>query len=397
MVKPAVRSEIRVLLVDDDQDDYVLTRDLLAAIPDRGYRLDWEKDFENALNCVCDGDYDVVLLDYRLGEKTGLDLLEDARRKGCEAPVIILTGLSDAEIDLAAMHRGAADYLEKTRLDSVLLDRTIRYSIQQRSIEAELERRVRERTEELNTANEALQMADRRKDEFLATLAHELRNPLAPIRNALEILRLSSNDPAVTESARAVMERQIHQLVRLIDDLLDVSRITQGKLRLVKEPVDLRQVIDSAIEQSRPVLEKAGQELVVELPAAEIRLHGDRLRLAQVFTNILNNAAKYSESGGVVRLTARQAGERVIVRIRDSGVGIPAEMLPRVFEPFSQVDRTLQRAQGGLGIGLNLVQRLVELHGGSVSARSDGPGHGAEFSVELPCEASPETNGGPPA
>ena len=235
---------------------------------------------------------------------------------------------------------------------------------------------MRERADELAAAN-------RRKDEFLATLAHELRNPLAPIRNALEIMRLASGNPKAIEQARVMTERQVTQMVRLIDDLLDVSRITRGKLRLDLDAILLGDVIESALEISRPVVQKAGLTLHVVLPPAPVPMQGDRVRLAQVFSNLLNNAAKYTEPGGSVYVTV-EAGESIVVRVRDTGVGVPAEMLPRLFELFTQVDRSLNRSQGGLGIGLALVRRLTEMHGGTVEATSEGPGKGSEFVVRLP-------------
>lgn len=379
------RNEVKVLLVDDDEDDYALTRDLLADISGGNYKLEWISDFDKGIIGVCSGCYDVVLLDYKLGAKTGIELLTEARQLGCEAPVIILTGMTDHEIDLAAMKLGAADYLEKTQLDRTVLDRTIRYAMRQKQIEAELERRVKDRTAELDDANAALRDADRRKDEFLATLAHELRNPLAPIRNAIEIMRLAEDKPETVAAARGMLDRQVGQLVRLIDDLLDVSRITRGKLRLQIENLTLNEVLDAAVEQSRPLLNKAGHELTMHVPPEPIRLNGDRVRLSQVFTNLLNNAAKYSDPGGGVLLMAERDGDRALVRVRDTGVGIPEDMLPHIFEPFTQVDRHLHRAQGGLGIGLSLVRRLLEMHDATVTAHSDGPGQGAEFVVNLPC------------
>jgi signal transduction histidine kinase len=386
MATPQAKDEIRVLLVDDDQDDYVLTRDLLAEIAGGRFRLDWIVEYDEGLKGICSGDYDVILLDHRLGAKTGIELLAEARKNNCHAPIIIFTGLTDPDIDLAAMQFGAAHYLEKTRLDSTLLERTIRYAIQQHHVEAELERRVKERTEELDRANAALREADRRKDEFLATLAHELRNPLAPIRNALEIMRISGDKPEAIATARALMERQVGTLVRLIDDLLDVSRITRGKVRLTRDRLELAAILDAAVEQSRPLLDKGGQSLTVTLPEEPIWVSGDRVRLAQVFTNLLNNAAKYSEAGGKVTIEAARQDSRAVVCIRDTGIGIPREMLSQVFEPFTQVDRNLNRSQGGLGIGLNLVRRLVELHDGTVTVDSPGTGRGAEFTVSLPCE-----------
>jgi signal transduction histidine kinase len=377
---------IRVLLVDDDADDFALIKDLLADAISLKFTLDWISDYEQGLVSICSGCYDAVLLDFRLGAKTGLELLTEARRLGCEAPVVILTGLSDNEIDLAVMQGGADYYLEKSRLDAVLLERTIRYAIQQRELEVELEQRVRQRTEELDRANEALQLASRRKDEFIATLAHELRNPLAPIRNALEILRLSGDAPEAVASARALLQRQVGQLTRLIDDLLDVSRITRGKLRLNPERLAFSDVLDAALEQSRPLLDKSLQRLSVEVPEEPIYITGDRVRLAQVFTNILNNAAKYSDPGGQVTLTAKKINDRLMISIRDTGIGISPKVLEHIFDPFTQVEGNPQRTQGGLGIGLNLVRSLVEMHDGKIEARSEGPGRGSEFSVILPCE-----------
>jgi signal transduction histidine kinase len=378
---------VRVLLIDDDRDDYLLTRDLLAEIPGGRYRLDWVADYDAGLAALCKGEHDVYLLDYRLGERTGLDLLAAARKQGCGGPIILLTGQNLWEVDLAAMESGAADFLEKGRLDATLLERSIRYTLQQRRHEAELERKVQERTEALERANAALQDADRRKDEFLATLAHELRNPLAPIRNALEIMRVGGANPAAPERAREIIERQVGQMVRLINDLLDVSRITRGKMAIQEETIGLGEVIETALETSRPLLDEAKVTFRVSVPEAPIYVRGDRLRLAQVFSNLLNNSAKYTEPGGRVTLTAARDGDQAVVCVRDTGVGIPPDVLPRVFELFTQVDRTLNRSQGGLGIGLALVKQIVTLHGGSVLVNSEGVGKGAEFVVRLPVRA----------
>ena len=376
---------VRVLLIDDDRDDYLLTRDLFAEIPGGRYQLDWMPDYSGGLDAMCGGRHEVYLLDFRLGEKTGLDLLAEARKLGCpHGPVILLTGQSVWELDLAAMESGAADFLEKGRLDATLLERSIRYALQQRRYEIELEQKVQERTVALAKANDALQEADRRKDEFLATLAHELRNPLAPIRNALEIMRVAGNRPESIQRARDIVDRQVGQMVRLINDLLDVSRITRGKLALTEETIGIGEVVESAVETSRPLLDEAQHTLRVSVPDVPLYVRGDRLRLAQVFSNLLNNSAKYSEPGGTVTLTATREDGQAVVRVRDTGVGIPAEVLTNVFELFTQVDRTLNRSQGGLGIGLALVKQIVDLHGGKVSAYSDGIGKGAEFVVRLP-------------
>ncbi len=240
---------------------------------------------------------------------------------------------------------------------------------------------------EQKRAEEALREADRKKDEFLATLAHELRNPLAPLRNGLQLMGLAREDGAMVERTRVMMERQLGQMVRLIDDLLDVSRISRGKIELRKERIELAAVVQSALEISRPLVETNGQELLVALPPETVFLDGDLTRLAQVFSNLLNNSARYTPRGGRITLTAERQGAEIVVTVRDTGVGIPAEMLPRVFEMFTQGERSPGRSQSGLGIGLTLVQRLVELHGGTVEARSEGPGRGSELIVRLPAAA----------
>jgi len=267
-----------------------------------------------------------------------------------------------------------------------------------RRAQRELEGRVEARTAELRRANQSLEVevreraqveaalreVDRRKNEFLATLAHELRNPLAPLRNAVEVLSLSGTNPATTAVALGIMERQLRQMVRLIDDLLDLSRITQGKLELRSQPMPLADAIDSAIEAVRPVLEARGHTLLVSAPDDPVYLDGDLTRLAQVFLNLLNNSAKYTEPGGLIRLTVERADGAVTVTVVDNGIGIPPGQLNAVFEPFTQIDQSLERTQGGLGIGLTLVQRLVLLHGGRIEAHSAGLGHGSTFTVTLP-------------
>ena len=232
-----------------------------------------------------------------------------------------------------------------------------------------------------------IQDEDQRKDEFLAMLAHELRNPLAPISNAVHILRVSEGDVAKLAWARELIARQLKQLVRLVDDLLDVSRITRGKIELKVETIDVPQVISAAIETSRPNIDAQRHALSLQLPAEPLHVKGDFARVAQILSNVVNNAAKYTPTGGRISLSAVRDGHEVVFRIRDSGVGIPPEFLSSIFEPFTQVDRTLARSHGGLGIGLTLVRRLVEMQNGSVSVRSEGRNRGSEFTVRLPLAA----------
>jgi PAS domain S-box-containing protein len=231
---------------------------------------------------------------------------------------------------------------------------------------------------------EALRRADRLKDEFLATLAHELRNPLAPLRNGLEIMKRAGDDVQALAEARGMMERQLAQMVRLVDDLLDVGRISQGKLTLRKAAVDVATAITSAVETSRPLIDAARHDLHVTLTNPPIYVEGDTTRLAQVFANLLNNAAKYTPPGGRIDIRLDATATDVIVTVRDTGVGIPPEMLPRVFEMFTQVSRSTDTVDGGLGLGLTIVDQLVRMHGGRVEARSSGEGRGSEFRVTLP-------------
>lgn len=237
---------------------------------------------------------------------------------------------------------------------------------------------------ERKLAEEALKDADRRKDDFIALLAHELRNPLAPIRNGLQVMRLAGGDAEVVAQARTMMDRQLSHMVRLIDDLLDVSRISRNKMELRRSRVLLTDVVSNAVEIARPVIEAAGHVLSISLPQQPIFLDADLTRLAQVFGNLLTNSAKYTDHRGHIWLNARLVDDNVMVSVRDTGIGIPIESLTSIFDMFSQVDRSIERATGGLGIGLALVKGLVEMHSGSVTAASDGVGKGSEFTVTLP-------------
>jgi PAS domain S-box-containing protein len=246
---------------------------------------------------------------------------------------------------------------------------------------------LRRTQEALRGVVDRLNEADRRKDEFLATLSHELRNPLAPIRNAVQILKLAGLPNADLEWSRDVIERQVDALAGILEDLFDISRISRGRLDLRQERILLLDVIESALETSRPVIEAAGHELTVSLPREPIQLEGDPIRLSQVFSNLLNNAAKYTDDHGRIALTAVLEDDHVRISVKDSGIGIAPDMLPRIFEIFSQSPRSLDRAQGGLGIGLSLVRGIVSLHHGSIEARSDGSDKGSEFIVCLPIAA----------
>ncbi|HEX3148052.1 MAG TPA: hybrid sensor histidine kinase/response regulator [Gemmataceae bacterium] len=233
--------------------------------------------------------------------------------------------------------------------------------------------------------------ADQQKNDFLSMLAHELRNPLAPIRNAVEVMKMGNGLPEPCVWAGGVIDRQVRHLTRLVDDLLDVSRITRGKIELRTEPLDLRDIANQAVEAIRPVVEAKQHRLHVSLPTHSLRVHGDSVRLAQVLTNLLVNAAKYTDDSGEIWLTVSRDDSVAVVSIRDSGIGIPADKMQSIFELFAQVDDAIDRSQGGLGIGLTLAKRLVEMHGGTVSVASAGPGLGSEFVVRLPMRDEAET------
>jgi signal transduction histidine kinase/ActR/RegA family two-component response regulator len=239
-------------------------------------------------------------------------------------------------------------------------------------------------------AEDALIVADRRKDEFLATLAHELRNPLAPIRTGLDILRIRSGDAQATQRATDIMERQLRQMVRLVDDLLDVSRINTGKFAIKMGRVELKAVVNDAMEVVRSYIELHGHELVIDLPDRPVFLHGDATRLAQILSNLLNNAAKYTNRGGRVTLSAHVEDKTLVLEVSDTGIGLAPDMLDSVFEMFVQVDSTLERTNAGLGVGLSLARKLVELHGGTIAAWSEGLGRGSRFTVRLPIVVEPE-------
>ncbi len=251
---------------------------------------------------------------------------------------------------------------------------------------------LQQETVERREAEAALRLADQRKDEFLATLAHELRNPLAPMVNAMTLAQAPQSDASIVARAHGIVARQLKQMVRLVDDLLDVSRITSGKLIVRKEAVDLAAIVQSAVDTARPLYEDSQQTLEVELPGQPIYLQADAARLAQVFGNLLNNAAKFSEAGGHVTLSARLVGTTVEVEIRDQGLGMTAELMSRIFAMFAQGDNALERMQSGLGVGLALAKRLVELHGGSITASSPGPRRGSVFNVTLPVLAALASN-----
>ncbi|HET9863884.1 MAG TPA: hybrid sensor histidine kinase/response regulator [Steroidobacteraceae bacterium] len=331
-----------------------------------------------------------ILVSEEALEHHGADLLRDLLQNQpawSDLPVLLLLGRNG---DTEAMHAiaqsiGNVTLLERPMRIASLLS-AVRSALRARRRQYESRRQLEQlerAAQRLLDSERELREAHARKDEFLATLAHELRNPLAPIRNAMHLLRRRTPDPALAP-LHDIIDRQLAQTVRLVDDLLEVSRISQGKVALHLETLDIASVLRGAIETSRPLIDAGRHRLTVELPTHPVHVHGDAVRLAQVFSNLLNNAAKYTEDGGHIRLGVRELDGEVEIRVQDDGIGIDPQVLPTVFDSFTQVRDANARAQGGLGIGLTLVRSLVGLHDGRVVAESAGRGQGSTFTVYLP-------------
>ncbi|NUQ77968.1 MAG: response regulator [Polyangiaceae bacterium] len=366
------RDGARILLADDNADMREYVRKLLCS----RWTIETASDGLAALELCREKPFDLLLTDVMMPGLDGLELLRAVRSdpKTSTMPVIMLSARAGEEARIEGLEAGADDYLVKPFTARELVAR-VRTQLTMA--------RLRRRTEEV------LREADRRKDEFLAMLAHELRNPLAPIRTSLEILRRSSlSDPAL-DRARTLIERQVSHMVRLVDDLLDVSRISRGKILLRKERVDLATLVKTTAEDHRAALEAGGLALRIDVPDAPIHTLGDPTRLAQAVDNLVQNAGKFTDAGGSVAVRLEVHGPIALIRVKDTGIGMDPDVMPRIFEPFAQADRSLDRSRGGLGLGLALVKGLVELHGGRVEVDSMGLGRGSEFRLLLPIEAAP--------
>ena len=431
--------KVNILLVDDQPSRLLTYESILSGL---GQNLVCVRSGLEALERLMRQEFAVVLLDVSMPEMDGFEaarLIHEHPRFE-RTPIIFVTGVHVSELDrLTGYKVGAVDYvsipvvpeilrskvavlveLYLKRRELVRLNRTLALANQQlaeanttllaektRELEAmngdlqranaELEqanRTLQNEVAERARAETALKQADRQKDEFLAMLAHELRNPLAPILNAVQLMKLKpATDPELGR-ARDMIARQLAHLTRLVDDLLDVSRITRGKINLAKEPVDIATLVSRAVETVQPLISERAHRLSVELPAAPVMVNGDPLRLTQALGNVLGNAAKYTEPGGQIRLVVRQVESRAEISVSDSGIGIPAALLPFIFDMFTQLNHVPGRPQSGLGIGLALVRRLLEMHGGSIGARSDGDGRGSEFMISLPLLAAAKAHGG---
>jgi signal transduction histidine kinase len=408
-VAPA--DQVNILIVDYEPRNLTVLESILD---DPGYRLVRAHSGQEALLALMADEFAVLVLDVRMPGMTGFELAQiiKERKKTARVPIIFLTAYyNEDQHILEGYGSGAVDYLHKPVNTAVLRSKvavfaelyskgralevanhTLTTEIAERRKAEErlrelndtLDRRVTERTNTLALREAELRDANRRKDEFLATLAHELRNPLAPVRNAVQLLRLQGLATPDLQWSAEVIDRQVQAMSRLIDDLMDVSRINQRKIELRQDWVSAEEVLRDAVECSRPLIDECGHQLVLSLPADRLLLHADRTRLTQALMNLLNNAAKYMDRGGRIEVKAGQEGSDLVVTVKDSGIGIPGDRLKSVFELFSQVETALSRSRGGLGIGLSLTQRLVEMHGGTVLARSEGLGLGSEFEVRLP-------------
>ena len=388
---------VNILLVDDQPAKLLSYEAILAPL---GENLIQASSGNEALERLLKTDIAVVLMDVSMPDLDGFELasmIHDHPRHRRTA-IIFVSAIHVTDIDrLRGYEVGGVDYVSVPIEPDLLRARVsvfadlYRKTMQLQRLNAELERRVEERTAALESSTarlrdseEMLRETDRRKDEFLAMLAHELRNPLAPIRNSVEYLRLKERDPELGWSYD-VIDRQVDHLTRLVDDLLDVSRITRGKLEIRKKRVELSEILRGALETIQPQLTRRGQRLHVTTPPGPVELHADAIRMTQVLLNLLDNAVKFTPDGGSVWLTAEREEGALVLRVRDEGRGLEPDELPQLFQMFYQSRHTKLLSVGGLGIGLALVRRLTELHGGSVEAVSEGLGMGSEFVIRIPC------------
>jgi signal transduction histidine kinase len=408
----------RILIVDDSPEDREHYRRMLSQDPEHAYQFLEAEMGEEGLEMALAGEADCLLLDYRLPDVDGLEFLTRLRAHR-RVPVIVLTGQGNEAVAVEAMKGGAQDYLLKGAVTRQALQSAVRNAIERVTLQREVDERtaelaranealqkmygeletlVHQRTAELSRANEDLKReievgkelrrqaeeANRMKDEFLATLSHELRTPLNAMLGWAQVLRLGKLDPEASARALETIERNARSQAQLIADLLDVSRIITGKLRLDLQPVELRRSIEAALESVRPGADAKGVVLDVALDRLTSPVMGDSDRLQQVVWNLLSNAIKFTPPGGQVRVRLRESGGSAEIRVEDTGVGIRADFLPYVFDRFRQAESTITRSHGGLGLGLSIVRHMVELHGGSTAVHSDGEGTGATFIVRLP-------------
>jgi signal transduction histidine kinase len=377
--------KLAVLVVEDDEDDYVLTKSLLEEIGDERFDVQWSKTYEDALEKMSTNGchYDVCLLDYRLGAQTGLELLKDARGMGSQCPSILLTGQGDHEIDVQATLLGASDYLVKGDLNASQLERSIRYAVQQRQIE---EQRIQHLLEQEERSK--AEAANRAKDEFLATLSHELRTPLNVMLGWVQLLKKNGKNEEIYERAIDAIERSARAQTQLVDDLLDITRIASEGFELNLESVDMKALVDSGVDSMRPVAEDRDIILNLQSTDSQVLVNGDAARLSQVLNNLLSNAIKFTPLRGAVSVELSETEFDVILKVTDTGKGIDADFLPHIFDRYSQEIGTKANRKGGLGLGLAIAHKILEMHGGTITAESEGEGRGSTFTVRLPKEVA---------
>ncbi|HKO21800.1 MAG TPA: response regulator [Candidatus Eisenbacteria bacterium] len=407
------KTPVNILMVDDQPAKLLSYEAILGPL---GENLIKASSGTEALEKLLRTDIAVVLIDVHMPDLDGFELAQMIHQhpRHQRAALIFVSAVHMTDIDrLRGYEVGGVDYVSVPIVPEILRARVsvfadlYRKTQELEQLNEELERRVSERTsaleastERLRESEDALRETDRRKDEFLAMLAHELRNPLAPIRNSVEYLRMRAEEDPSVRWSHDVIDRQIDHLTRLVDDLLDVSRITRGRLEIRRERSDLGEILRGAVDTIQAPIQERGQTLHVSLPPEPIWVDADVVRMTQIFLNLLDNASKFTPAGGAIWLRSERAGGDAVVRLKDTGAGITAEELPQLFQMFYQIRRSSTGSQGGLGIGLALVRRLVELHGGSVEASSEGHEQGAEFVVRLPALADvapAEANGTPQA
>lgn len=393
--------KVNILLVDDQPARLMSYESILA---DLGQNLVSVRSGREALERLMADDYAVVLLDVNMPDMDGFEIakLIHEHPRFERIPIIFVTGVHVGELDrLRGYELGAVDYVSIPIVPAILRSKVqvlVELYCQRRELQqlnrslTEANMRLAEahsalqaeKTRELEELNATLREANRHKDEFLAMLGHELRNPLASINNAVQLMRNPQLPASQFGWVRDMIDRQVRYLIRLIDDLLDVARITSGKINLVREAVPLATVVSGAVETVQPMLVKQGHELELEVTREPLHIYGDSARLTQIVGNILSNAVKYTKRGGRIRVWAGLAGDRIEIRVRDNGMGIEPALIPKIFDLFAQGDRTERSEDAGLGIGLALVKRLVDLHGGEIEARSEGANLGSEFVVRFP-------------
>ena len=376
-------SPIDVLLVEDDDDDFVLVQDLFSEIGNERYRLKRVATYDEAMELNSPDAFDVCLIDYRLGAHDGVELMRDLRSSGYACPMILLTGQSDYEIDRMAMRAGAADYLIKGQIYAQNLERSIRYSIQQKQLAEQLVRNAREQA-----AREEAEAANTAKDDFLAVLSHELRTPLNAMLGWVRLLKTNRESDEIFDKAVDAIERSAVTQTKFVEDLLDITRIVNGTIRLTMRSFALNDLTSLAVEGIRPVAETKSISVDYRATNEEMAVFGDSERIQQILNNLLSNAVKFTPEGGSISLSLERVNGDACVKVTDSGQGISQEFLPRVFERYKQANNSTTNRKGGLGLGLAIVKHLVELHGGTIEADSDGEGKGSTFTVSLPLAES---------